>query len=486
MRAEVVVIGSGAGGAPVAAALAEAGREVWLLEAGARVETADFTGVEGEMVPRLMTARGVPESGMEIYAGRCVGGSTVVNDALCWRTPTEVLEAWRGEHALSGLTESVFGPLNERVLADIHATPTDRAHLNRNAHRMEVGAARLGWAAGPMDRNVVGCANLGLCNLGCPTGAKQSTLLTYVPRAERAGARVLPLTRVERIEIAGGAVRAVLAVRLDPATRQPVEHLRVETERLCVAGGVLSTGALLRASGVEGAGPGIQLHSSAFVHARFDEPVHAYYGPTMAYAVSEFADVNGGRGPGFMLENTAVSPITAASALPGFGADHARALAALPHLARAVVVLRDRARGSVEPSDTGPPGVRYSPTEDDLQRLKQGLVALARIYFASGAREVFLPINGMPPLENESRLAVLEERALRSRDLSLLYAVHLFGGAVMGGRRDASALREDGRAWDVAGLYVSDASALPSNTGVNPQVTIFSNALRVAGEMEAA
>ncbi|MGH0034711.1 MAG: GMC family oxidoreductase N-terminal domain-containing protein [Myxococcota bacterium] len=486
LRAEVVVIGSGAGGAPVAARLAEAGRDVVLVEAGPHLTSRDFTGVEGEMVPRLMTARVVAASGMELYAGRCVGGSTVVNDALCWRTPPEVLARWRRDHGLSGLDESVFGPLNDRVWSDIHASPGDRAHLNRNAHKLEVAAARMGWQAGPMHRNVRGCANLGQCNFGCPANAKQSTLVTYVPRARRAGARLLSNARAERIEIAGGAVRAVEVVRLDPVTRQPQGRLRIESERVCVAGGVLASGALLQESGVAGAGPGVQLHSSAFVHARFAEPVHAYFGPTMAYAVTEFADVNGATGPGFMLENAAVSPITAASSLPGFGADHARAMAALPHLARTVVVLRDRTRGEVSADATGPAGLDYRPVAGDLERMVQGLGAMARAYLAAGAQEVFLPVNGVAPVRSEKAIAAFEARSLSPRDFSLYYAVHLFGGAVMGGRRDASALREDGRAWDVRGLYVSDASALPSNTGVNPQVTILSNALRVAGEMEAA
>jgi choline dehydrogenase-like flavoprotein len=486
LRAQVVVIGSGAGGAPVAAALAEAGRDVVLLEAGPHLRARDFTGVEGEMVPRLMTARIAPASGMEIYAGRCVGGSTVVNDALCWRTPPEILAAWRDEHGLPGLTEAVFGPLNDRVYRDIHATPTDRAHLNRNAHALEMAAARMGWQAGPMHRNVRGCANLGQCNLGCPIDAKQSTLVTYVPRAERAEARLLAGTRASRIEIEGGAVRAVEAERLDPETRAPLGTLRIEAEAVCVAGGVLATGALLKRSGVAGAGPGVQMHSSAFVHARFAEPVHSYFGPTMAYAVTEFADVNGGDGPGFMLENAAVSPITAASSLPGFGAEHARAMAALPHLARTVVVLRDRTRGQVSPSDSGPATVDYDPLPADMDRMARGLALLARAYLAAGAEEVFLPVNGLPPVRSERDLAALESRPLRPRDFSLYYAVHLFGGAVMGGRAQESAVREDGRAWDVKGLYVSDAAALPTNTGVNPQVTILSNALRVADEMEAA
>src|SRR4030095_16203441 len=106
LRADAVVIGSGAGGAPVAWALAEAGLEVLVLEAGERFETKDFAGDEGALVSRLMPATTVADGGLEVYAGACVGGSSVVNDALCLRPPPEILESWRRDHGLAGLADA--------------------------------------------------------------------------------------------------------------------------------------------------------------------------------------------------------------------------------------------------------------------------------------------------------------------------------------------------------------------------------------------
>jgi len=456
-RADAVVIGSGAGGAPAAALLAESGRRVLVLEAGPRLGTRDFSGREGEMLARLFRNAATEGTRQALYAGACVGGSTVVNDALCFRTPPPVLAAWREQLALEGFEAQV-----EQAWRDVHAEATDRAHTNRNAQRLALGAQRLGWRAEPIARNVRGCANLGLCNFGCPTGAKQSTLLTYVPRAERAGARVRAGLRAERIEIAAGAVRAVRA-----------GALRIETPLVLVAAGVLETPALLQRSGIQ-AGRDLQLHSSLYVSARYREPIHGYHGPTMGWGVTEFA-------PDFMLENVTVHPIATALALPGFGRDHEAAMASLPFLARTVVLLRDRSRGRVEADGK----VRYALCRDDLARLRRGLAAAARLHLAAGAEAVFLPLQRPHRVRSEAEIEAALPRELDASLLASLYAVHLFGGAPMGASPETSACNEQGSVWGVRGLYVCDASALPGNTGVNPQITIMANALRVAAAIAA-
>ncbi len=474
MTADVVVIGSGAGGAPVAAALAEAGLSVVVLEAGPRVETRDFTGDEAEMTRRLWRMAAA-QPGLSLYAGACVGGSTVVNDALCFRPPSALLAAWRQEHGLGGFTDEALAPFVDRVWTDIGASPTGPAHTSRNAERLAAGAARLGWRAASTPRSVRGCANLGLCNLGCPIGAKQSTLLTYVPRAERAGARVLARTRVERIRIGDGRAHGVDAVTLAPDGRGPGERLRVDAPVVCVAAGVLDTAPLLLRSGIPGVtGAGVACHTSTHVLARFADPVHGYYGPTMGFAISEFADQ-----AGVMIENTSVHPMTTAAAVPGTGAEHAARMTQLPFLAKALVLVQDRTRGRAAADG----GIRYAHVAEDFERLRAGMRAAARAYLAAGAREVWLPLHGAAPVRREADLAVLDTMPLDATRFTLLYAVHLFGGAAMG---RSGPCDESGRCAGIRGLYVTDAAALPSNTGVNPQVTIMANALRVADGIMAA
>lgn len=463
MTTDAIVVGTGAGGGPVAAVLAEAGMRVVVLEAGPRFGAGDFTGDEAEMTARLWKF-GMAGNALALYAGACVGGSTVVNDALCFRTPPEILAHWRDDHGLRGLTDDRWAPLVDQAWTDVHAVPTDRAHQSRNAEVLAIGAARLGWAAGPTPRSVRDCVNLGLCNFGCPSNAKQSTLLAYVPRAERAGAQILPDTRVERVRVVNGTVAGVTA-------RQNGTTVDIDAPLVCIAAGVLETPALLQRSGVH-AGDGVAFHTSVHVTARCREAIHGYYGPTMGYAVTEFSDVDGQRGPGFMIENTSVMPVATSTALPGFGAVHAERMAQLSHLARALVVSHDRTRGRVDADGS----VTYDLVPDDLERLRRGIRETTRAFLAAGVEEVWLPVDGLPPVRTEADLAALDGARLAADAFSLVYAVHLFGGAAMG-----SVCEEDGSVRGVRGLWVCDASSLPSNTGVNPQITIMANALRIAG-----
>jgi len=241
--------------------------------------------------------------------------------------------------------------------------------------------------------------------------------------------------------------------------------------------GLLVAGALLLRSGIGGrVGRGLQFHTSVHVTARFAEPVHGYYGPTMAWAVDELSDVHGRRGPGVMIESVAVQPVLTASALPGFGAAHADVMAALPHLARALVVIHGRTRGTM----TAEGAIAHALLPDDVERLRAGLLGAARCYLAAGAEEVILPIHGSTPVRREADLGAAEHTALRPSDFANLYAVHLVGGAAMGGGPETGACDARGAVFGVRGLHVVDAASLPSATGVNPQITIVANALRMA------
>jgi choline dehydrogenase-like flavoprotein len=207
---DVAVVGSGAGGAVVAAELAEGGHDVMLLEEGGYHTTDEFTVEASAMVRMLyrdgglVLALGLPPV---LYAeGRCVGGSTTVNGGMTWRTPERILQRWEREHGLAGVTGSAMERIFERVERFTSATTQDPGTVGRDNQLLREGAGRLGWRVIDNIRNQKHCAGTNNCAFGCPTGAKQSTLVSYVPRALHFGARLYADCRVDRLLRRGVAV----------------------------------------------------------------------------------------------------------------------------------------------------------------------------------------------------------------------------------------------------------------------------------------
>jgi len=177
-----------------------------------------------------------------------------------------------------------------------------------------------------------------------------------------------------------------------------------------------------------------------------------------------------------MIESVAAHPLVTAPTIPGFGAAHEEVMRRLPYLARALVVIRDRSRGRI----TATGAVTYPIDATDIERIRAGMIGAARAYLAAGAVAVHLPVHGLAPVRSERDLARVRDVRLGPADFAMLYAVHLFGGATMGHVADGAVADEAGAVRGVRGLWVADASSFPTNTGVNPQITIMANALRVA------
>ena len=217
MRADVCVIGSGAGGAVAAAELAEGGLRVVLLEEGPARGVADATGRPRDTLPRLYRDGGqvatIGRPPLMLPLGRGTGGTTFVNSGTCFRTPPPVLERWRTEHGIDGLTDALF----ERVETALGVAEVTPELAGRNAATIRRGAERLGWSGGYLRRNARGCRGSGVCAFGCPTGAKQHAGEVYLPRALEAGAELVTGARAERILVEDGRARGVR--RGPPAAR---------------------------------------------------------------------------------------------------------------------------------------------------------------------------------------------------------------------------------------------------------------------------
>ncbi len=484
--AEVVVIGSGAGGAACAWALAEAGRDVLVLEAGGHHRAADFTQREDEML-RLLYAeegrRATWDGAIPILQGRAVGGSTTHNTGYCYRAPPGIVRRWRAEAGFD-LSDREIDALHGRIERALAVAPVPEGDVNPHNDVFRRGAARRGLRATITRQNRwPSCSGCGYCLIGCAYNRKQSALTVFVPLALARGARLRANAEARRVEPAPeGGVRV-----LGPG-------FEVRARAAVLAAGAIETPLLLERSGLAGpaAGRSLRLHPAAPVGALFDEDLVAWRGVPQSVMVEEFATFfETGRG-GFLLMPANATPALTAALAGGIGPEHARVMRRLRGLASGAVLLHDETRGRVRrrPGDPLRPWISYWPNASDLRELMRGIEELALLFFAAGAREVLLPFRGAPPVRNPGVLAAALARARPLPHLLALMSVHPQGTCPMGKdpARGRGAVRPDLRlhAAGTARVFVADASVFPSSVGVPPQLTIMLFGLRCAESVCAA
>jgi choline dehydrogenase-like flavoprotein len=462
VRADVCVIGSGAGGAVVAKELAEAGARVVLLEEGAQHAAAEFTARPRDMLPKLYRDAAqhatIGRPPILLPLGKAVGGTTLVNSGTCFRTPDHVLARWRDEFGLEELTPEALAPHFARVEETLNVVPVPPELAGANALVAKRGADALGWSGDFVRRNVRGCVGSGVCAYGCPANAKQHVGVSYLPKAHAAGATTYTGVTARRL---GRGVEA---------STTGGGRLRVDAPTTVVAAGAIHTPALLARNGLGGPqlGRNLSLHPATAVWALMDEPVDMARGVPQSYFIDEFAS------DGIMLEGIAGPPDYVAMGLPVAGERHRELMAGYQEMAQFGLMISDDSRGRVH-SLGGRPLVRYDLSDTDTARVRTGLERLAELFWAAGAQRVLLPLARKPELRPGEAIP-----DLRPRDLKLM-AFHPLGTARMDARGPRhGVLDAHGRVHGTEGVYVCDGSAVPSSLGVNPQITIMTLATRLA------
>ena len=485
-RTDVCVIGSGAGGAVVAAELAAAGRSVVVLEQGPYWTSADFTQREDQMLPRLFEDAGMRQTSdgaVTILQGRNVGGSTVHNLCYAFRTPGAIVDFWREEHGLDGFTREALEPSFRRVEANLRVKPIREDEVNLFNRRIRAGAENLGYSAFVTRHNREGCVKAGYCLLGCTYNAKQSMLVTYVPRASDAGARIFADARAERIEVEGGRARRVLGSVVDSAGRV---HGSIEVRAKIVvlaAGAVNSPDLLLRsglANGNGHVGRNLHLHPSVMVAGFWDEPLHAYRGIPQSYYIDEFMDLERDPRSGTMLMPISGFPVLTAVSLPGFGRRHFALMRDYDRMGGMLVLLHDQSAGSVANGrDVGRPEIRYALTPHDRRLLADGVRHCAEVLFAAGARRIVATTLPEPlVLERGDDLAALPSEIAAGQ--APIASTHPQSTCRMGGDPKSSVVNAFGESHEVPGLFVADMSVFPTSLGAPPQITTAALADRTA------
>jgi choline dehydrogenase-like flavoprotein len=473
IRVDACVIGTGAGGAPVAKELAEGGMTVAMLEEGDRFTTDDFTARPREMMARLYRDAGntvtIGNAPIVLPLGKSVGGSTLINSGTCFRTPPVVLESWGERFGLDQMTAAELDPYFRRVERIQNVVQVPEEVAGQNALVVKRGADRLGWSGDFIYRNVRGCVGSGLCTFGCPTSAKQHVGMTYVPLAWDSGATTYKGCRAKRIEVKGGRARALVASTLGGG------RLRVECDHVIVACGAIATPLFLKRNGLGGEsgelGRNLAIHPATGARALFDEEIDMAKGVPQSFYIDEFAD------EGIMFEGAAGPPDYAAMSFPFSREKHRSIMLDYLHVSQFGLMVSDTSRGFVR-ERAGRPEIRYDMNREDAATFKRGIELLCELYWAAGAKVVYPPVEGLGELR-EGDMELLRRHPMRPHDLVLL-AFHPLGTARADARPGHGVVDADLKLRGVDGVYVADGSVVPSSLGVNPQITIMALATRLA------
>ncbi len=493
LEADVVIVGSGAGGGTAAEILADAGLRVLLVEEGPLRSSRDFRMREADAYPQLYqdsAARKTRDKAINILQGRCVGGGTTVNWTSSFRTPPTTLAYWQRHFGLTALSETTLAPWFAQMEARLAIAPWDVAP-NANNEALARGARQLGIAAPAIRRNVKGCWNLGYCGMGCPTNAKQSMLVTTIPAALAKGATLVTRVRAERFVTRSDRVVALDARAMNEGgTATTGRRLTLRAKTFISAAGAIGTPGLLLRSHLPDplalTGRRTFLHPSVVSAAVMPEVVDGFAGAPQTIYSDHFLDTQPVDGPiGYKLEAPPLHPILTAITLAEDGEAHAASMLQFRHLHVVIALLRDGFHadspgGTVVLRDDGTPVLDYPLTPYVWDGVRRAFVAMAEIQFAAGARTV-RPIHGTG---HEFTNFAQARKAIAEFDLAPLVtrvvSAHVMGGAPMGADPRRAVVDLDGRHHLLRNLHVMDGSLFPTSIGANPQLSIYAIAARLA------
>ncbi len=478
VRADVAIVGAGAGGSAAAAALAEKGLQVVVLEEGRHWKPEQFEPSTAFAFKNLYQQRGARtlrgNAMIPMPGGRGVGGSTLINSAICFRCPDSVMAEWR-DQGVETVTDERFHAYFDRIWTTLGVSVNPMAIQRNNNLIFKEGADALGLNGQFLARSAPGCVGCGICQYGCPTGGKMSADRSFLAQAIGTGrVDVYADCRIRGAETVGDRVVAVTGHTLDPNTHEPVANVRVEADTFLISGGPVGTPLFLLANGLADnsvCGHNLVVHPTIGSLARFEQEIRPWTGVTQGFYVDAWER-------GFLLQTYTVTPDQYFLMLQTrLGSATMEVLKDLKHMASAGALVHDEdSSGRVQHTPAGP-DLSYFLGDGDRQRLIEGLRLTARVFFAAGALEVFPGRLGLDRVRSEADIDALQ---------LMLYASHPMGTCRMGADPRTSVVDPHGRVWGWKNLRVADASVFPTSLGVNPQVTTMAMGLLVGHSIAGA
>ena len=487
VREEVdfVVVGTGPGGAVVARELAEAGRSVIAIERGVFHRPEEHPPSAIRTMRDLFAEQGLrhtqgntPVRTMQAHA---LGGTSVVNSAICWRAPDHVFDGWRDRYGVDGLSRQTLDPHYDKAEREAAVAPTPENAWGRKGLLFRAGCDAMGVESAPMNRAVRDCAGCSECFHGCRINAKQSMDRCYIPSAIEHGARFFTSCRAEELIYESGRVAGVRACVLDPNTGARSGQVEVRAKAVVLSAGVMASPLLLMKNRLPGlssfVGHNLCFHNGISVTGVFDEEVNPWIGGTQDWQTKAYLQ------DGLHMEVVWVPSALMMARARGYGAALHNALAELKNAAFWCIAIRSSSRGRLTPGPRGDwePRLRYSLNDADVALLKRGMDLLVDHHFAAGAVSVR---PGLAGFDSEIRTPAQVDalKLLRPRANQFIVAGnHVYGTCAMGADPARSVVDSTCAVHGVPDLYVCDTSVFPAQTAVNPQLTLMAIAGRLAG-----
>jgi choline dehydrogenase-like flavoprotein len=506
LEADVVVVGSGAGGGVVAAELAAAGRSVLVVEAGPFVDEATMPRDELDAYGRLYLNYGLLstwDGAITLLAGSGVGGGTLVNWMTCIDAPEDVRAEWARVHGLEGVDGPEWASDIAAIERRLGVTPATLVPPKDELIRR--GAAALGWEAGVIRRNATDCGDCGSCPFGCRRGTKQSGIRAHLADADAHSAGILDRARVRSVIREGGTtgrvvgVAGTLAPVVDepPGTERPPRWFSVYARQVVLAAGALRSPSILQASGIDhpAIGRHLRIHPVSIIGALLDDPVDMWRGTMQAVRSLEFGRDEPGRRR-YVIESAPGHLGLLALVLPWAGASaHAELMARARHFSPLIAITRDGGEGRTSLTRAGRVRIDYDLDDAGRATLRHALVSMARLARAGGASEILavgapLRRHAVDGTADEASRFAAFEAAIAVTDFAphrgTVASAHQMG-TIRAGADPADhpadphgRVRADSRGSIVPGLYVADGSTFPTGIGVNPMLTVMAMARRVS------
>ena len=480
---DVVIVGSGPGGAVAARVLSEKGYSVIVLESGPKqsrfasnyAHTAKYHMQEGG----AMVAQG--SSMMPIAAGKGVGGSSLINSALSFIPPDYILDEWSERLSNDIWSAKEMKATFEFITSYLGVATTSKIIAGENNKLIVRGIEKLGYDGGLAPRSTPRCVGCGVCYYGCPSGGKNSMNLNFLPQAHQNHTQIQAEIFVDQIVVEQNRAVGVSGYAIHPDTGKKGNRLTVRSQKVVLSAGAIGTPRLLWSSGLaeslgSAVGEGLHVHPGSTLLGIYESKIEMWKGATQGayYHPPELPGV---------LPHTFSAPPEACLVAGGFvGSRFQEGLRLLPYMCGMLVMVSDKGKGRVRSKSNGRADITYDFEQNDIQRIKDGLVSVSEVLFAGGATDLRVPIHGVGIIHEPEQL----QKQLKNIDITdfTLYAAHPMATCRMGNTPETSVVNSLGEAHLCKGLYISDASVFPTSLGVNPQITTMAVSHRIAQSLE--